>query len=105
MPQRHQVRNAAEIQVQGYLLENVTATAANIEEFHTGLSTSLLRLEEHCILRLALRASLVGPRKSWIRSNILRDTSGLTNSVVEHVAEDAGGGCFFGVLACSAGEL
>jgi hypothetical protein len=57
----------------------VTAPAAHIEEFlgavskvlrlslggthHSSLRRSLLRLEEHCILRLALRASLIRPRK------------------------------------------
>ena len=57
----------------------MTAPAAHIEEFlgavskvfrlspgdthHSSLRRSLLRLEEHCILRLALRASLVRPRE------------------------------------------
>jgi len=83
----------------------VTTTAAYIEEFHTSLRRSLLRLEEHCVLRLALGASLVRPRKGWIRSNVLSHASGLTDGVVENVSEHTGGGGFFGVLAGSAGEV
>jgi len=83
----------------------VTTTTANVEQFHSRLRRSLLRLEEHRILRLALGASLIRAGKGWIRSNILRDTGRLAYGVVEHVAENAGGGCFFGVLAGSAGEL
>lgn len=54
---------------------------------------------------MALWALLITSRQRWVRSNILRHTSGLALLVVEHVAEDAGGDGVFGVLASAAGEL
>lgn len=86
-------------------LENVTTATANVEEFHPSFRSSLLRLEKHRILRLALGTSLIGPRKSWIRSNILSHASRFTSSVAKVISEDAGGGGFFGVLTGSAGKL
>jgi hypothetical protein len=35
----------------------------------------------------------------------LSHASGLTNGVIENISEHAGGSCFFGVLAGSAGEI
>ena len=72
---------------------------------HSRLRTSLLTLEEHRILQMALWALLITSRQGRIGSDILRHASCLTLLVVEHVAEDAGGDGVFGVLAGAAGEL
>ena len=71
---------------------------------HSGLSTSLLTLEEDSITILAVRALCRAARQRWVRANILGDTSSLAYRVVENVAEDAGGDGVFLVLACATGK-
>lgn len=82
----------------------MTALSANIEEFHSRLSTSLLTLEEDSITVFAVRALCRAAWQRWIRANILSDTSSLADGVVEDVTEDAGGDGVFLVLAGTAGE-
>jgi len=87
------------------LLKDVTTFAANVEEFHSRLSRSLLRLEKHSILFLALWTSLVRSRKRRITTDVLRHTSSFSNVVIEHISEYAGRGGIFGIWAGSASKF
>jgi len=87
-------------------MENVAACAADEEEFHSGLGTSLLRLEKHGLLAVTFRArtGLVRSRKRRIRGHVLGHTGRLSDRVVQHVAVDTRGLGRLAVLAGATGK-
>lgn len=78
------------------------ALQAHIEQHHTGVSPSLLGLEEHAVLVTALRTCLVSSRKRWIRSDVFDHTCRFTDMRYELVPVHPGAVCQFRVRAVPA---
>lgn len=86
------------------LIIHITASAADIVEFHPSFCGPLLRLEKHRLVLAAARAKLVRPWQRWIRCHVLSDTGSVSDLVVEFVLVDTIRGRGLADLAGSAGE-